>query len=282
MESGENLKRKNLPTIQQLQYLTELENLKAERGFVVLIAEKCGVTHGVVSRYLKSCIDNGYLTADYQFTEYGRLWLNDYRKLMRDLKDYLGFIGIPEHEISENIRTLIENTELHTLKAMVRSYENMMILKQTGKENGVPDGLEEVLSRQEECRVHFKIYRMNAENKKSGRDRFSMANHGFEKLAFLKKDALGDCLEFRIREMSADSRVDGMRMTGKLEQLKYEKQGELHMASIEDGCLRIPLDAFRFHRGQGGELMGMAPITVTCSVGRVHMPESTALMVVWM
>lgn len=281
MESGENLKRKNLPTVQQLQYLAELENLKAERGFVVLIAEKCGVTHGVVSRYLKSCIDNGYLTLDYQFTELGQLWLNDYRKLMEDLGDYLRFIGIPEHEIAENVRTLIENTELHTLKAMVRGYENMMVLKQTGKEKGVPDNLKEELHRYGECRVHFKIYRMNAADGKYGQSRFSMANQGFEKLALLGKDDSGEYLEFQIKEMSADSRVDGTRMTGRLEHLRYEEHGVLHTAVIHEGRLRIPLDAFRLHRGQGGELIGMAPVTVTCSVGRVHMPESTALMMIW-
>lgn len=281
MESGENLKRKNLPTVQQLQYLAELENLKAERGFVVLIAEKCGVTHGVVSRYLKSCIDNGYLTLDYQFTELGQLWLNDYRKLMEDLGEYLRFIGIPEHEIAENVRTLIENTELHTLKAMVRGYENMMVLKQTGKEKGVPDNLKEELHRYGECRVHFKIYRMNAADGKYGQSRFSMANQGFEKLALLGKDDSGEYLEFQIKEMSADSRVDGTRMTGRLEHLRYEEHGVLHTAVIHEGRLRISLDAFRLHRGQGGELIGMAPVTVTCSVGRVHMPESTALMMIW-
>lgn len=282
MESGENLKRKNLPTMQQLQYLTELQSLKTERGFVVLIAEKCGVTHGVVSRYLKSCIDNGYLTEDYQFTEFGQIWLNDYRKLITDLGGYLQAIGIPEHELSENIRTLIENTELHTLKAMVRSYEDMMVLKRTGKEKRVPDNLKTELGQYEDCGVHFKIYRMDGGRGKRGSDHFSMANRGFEKLALLGKDDTGEYLEFRIKEMSAGSRVDGVRMSGRLEQLKYEELGVLKIAKIQDGRLRIPLDAFRLHRGQGGELIGMAPITVTCSVGRTHMPESTALMAVWM
>lgn len=282
MESGENLKRKNLPTIQQLQYLTELESLKTERGFVVLIAEKCGVTHGVVSRYLKSCIDHGYLTEDYQFTEFGQAWLNEYRKLMKDLGDYLRSIGIPEHELSENIRTLIENTELHTLKAIVKNYENMMVLKQTGKEKGVPDNLKKELSQYEDWKVHFKIYRMNVGREKRSRDHFSMANRGFEKLALFGKDDAGEYLEFRTREMSAGSRVDGVQMSGRLEHLKYEDHGELKLTEIQDGKLRIPLDAFRLHRGQGGELIGMLPITVTCSVGRTHMPESTALMVVWM
>lgn len=282
MESGENLKRKNLPTMQQLQYLIELENLKTERGFVVLIAEKCGVTHGVVSRFLKSCIDNGYLTEDYRFTEFGQSWLNDYRKLMSDLEEYLRAVGIPEQELKENVRTLIENTEMHTLKAMVRNYENTIVMERMRKRGGVPEHMKNELRQHEKCGVYFKIYRIKNCGQKVENDPFSMANRGFEKLASLGKDDSGYYLEFRLREMSAGSRVDGTPMSGWLEQLKYELQGVMKLAVIQDRKLKMPLEAFRFHHSQGGEMIGMAPVTVTCSVGRTHMPESTALMVVWL
>lgn len=55
MAQGDNFKRENLPTMQQLQYLTELEKLGNRRGNVAMIADICGVHHGSVSRYLKIC-----------------------------------------------------------------------------------------------------------------------------------------------------------------------------------------------------------------------------------
>ena len=55
MEKGENLNRRNLPTLQQLRYLTELEKEDNTRGMIARIAEKCQVSTAPVSRYLKSC-----------------------------------------------------------------------------------------------------------------------------------------------------------------------------------------------------------------------------------
>ena len=65
MAQGDNLKRENLPTMQLLRYLTELEKQGGKRGSVTAVAKACGVHHGSVSRYLKICSEQGYLTEDY-------------------------------------------------------------------------------------------------------------------------------------------------------------------------------------------------------------------------
>lgn len=49
----------------------------------------------------------------------------------------------------------------------------------------------------------------------------------------------------------------------------------------EEAKVYIPLSAFKMHRWPGGEQIASIPITVTGSVGRMHMPESTALLSVW-
>ena len=110
----------------------------------------------------------------------------------------------------------------------------------------------------------------------------SMANRGFERPAVLKHNKRGSWLQLSIREMSAQSRMNGEAMTGHLESLKFEQDGMLHQAEIKNGVLRIPLDACRFRKRQGGEMSGSIPITVSCSVGRVHMPESTAVLMFWL
>lgn len=45
MEKGENLNRRNLPTLQQLRYLTELEKEDNTRGMIARIAEKMPGQH---------------------------------------------------------------------------------------------------------------------------------------------------------------------------------------------------------------------------------------------
>ena len=71
-------------------------------------------------------------------------------------------------------------------------------------------------------------------------------------------------------------------MEGHLQSLKYEQGGVLHLARITGGRLRLPLEACTLRRRSGGGIRGELAVTVTCNVGRVHMPESTAMLVFWL
>ncbi|MFR4896271.1 MAG: hypothetical protein ACLUB0_08880 [Blautia hansenii] len=70
-------------------------------------------------------------------------------------------------------------------------------------------------------------------------------------------------------------------MRGHLESLKYRDRGILCQADIRAGRLKIPLRVFAFRKKQDGTLKGILPVTVSASVGRTHMPESTALLIFW-
>ena len=89
-------------------------------------------------------------------------------------------------------------------------------------------------------------------------------------------------MELTTREMHAHSRIDGADMRGRLSSLKYVDQGQLYEAAIREGKVRIPLSACRFMKTHLGNVKGMVSITVTCSVGKAHMPESTALLMFWL
>lgn len=81
--------------------------------------------------------------------------------------------------------------------------------------------------------------------------------------------------------MTANSRINGTAMSGYLNSLKYEENDQLVAAEISGNKLYIPMNAFKMHRWPGGEQIASISITVTGSVGRMHMPESTALLCVW-
>ena len=110
----------------------------------------------------------------------------------------------------------------------------------------------------------------------------SMADRGVERQAMLRHNKRGSWLELSIQKMNAISRVDHAEMEGKLSSLKYECNGRLHKAEIRGNKVNIPLEACRFIQNSRGIIKGRVAITVTCSVGCVHMPESTALLIFWL
>ena len=109
-----------------------------------------------------------------------------------------------------------------------------------------------------------------------------MADQGFESLAVLIRRTRGNWLELTIREMLAHSRIDGRMMQGHLSSLKYENDGMLRKAEVKDGKVRIPLEACAFYQNVRSKIRGSIPVTLACSVGQVHMPESTALLKFWL
>lgn len=278
MQKGENLRRDNRPTMQQIQYLIELEKMDKKRGCVMHIANACNVSHGPVSRYLKSCCASGYLTEDYEFTAMGKIWLQGYKRLLYELHVYLSNIGRANEEIEESKKALIENIDYSMLWKMVRNDQEMRRIYIAEKRGAVSRNfLSNVLERGT-WEVYFTVFRQGTgENLK-----ISMADRGFEKPAVIRHTKKSNWLELTIREMDEKSRVDGQAKTGYPDSLKYEYAGVLCKAEMKDGKFRIPLDACHFKRKSEGRIRGMIPITVTCSVGRAHMPESTAILVFWL
>ena len=277
MEKGEHLKRQNRPTILQLNYLQELSRTEKKRGAQGSIAEHCGVYRSTVSRYFKNCIERGILTESLEFTEEGKEWLERYENLYENLRSYLEEIGGRPEEIEETADVMVENIDIHMLELMLSAYtEKKSIYKRS--ENKLDQEMQENLLKCERHPVVFRLYRMN---RKPGQSRDSMAMRGFEELAEIVQDQDGSYLELKLKDVTARSRVNGATMVGKLKTIKYEHNENLETVKIEGNVVRIPLEACRIHKWTGTGTMGFVPITVTCSVGAVHMPESTALLYFW-
>lgn len=272
------MQKLNHPSVLQIQYLLELEKIGNGRGCVATVADQCGVSHGPVSRFFRECIACGYLTEKYDFTESGVQALEMYKKILRNVRDYLERIGVKKEEIPEKLRQMVENVDYDLLFAITKS--DTRLREHTShepEEEDVPYFLENILE-MGRYEVGIAIHQLNRGDK----TRLSMAHRGFEHIACVRHNTRGSWLELTICPMHARSRIDGEEMTGYLSSLKYEKKGQLFEANIRDGRLRIPLSACHFMKGHRGNIKGMIPITVTCSVGKAHMPESTALLTFWM
>lgn len=266
------------PSVMQIRYLMELEKIGKDRGNVTAVASSCGVSHGPVSRFFKECVESGYLTENYAFTETGKNALTIYKRIFLEVEAYLRNIEIPEQDIPERFRQLVENVDYELLLVMTKNARQEKKSRNAKDENeDQPYFLEEVLENGV-FNVGIAIHQINNH---TGTD-LSMAYRGFEHIALVRNNTRGQWLELVIKEMQARSRIDGAEMQGHLSSLKYEKQGKLYEAKIRDGRLRIPLEACRFVRSARGNVKGIIPITVTCSVGEAHMPESTALLSFWL
>ena len=277
MEKGEHLKRQNRPTMLQLKYLQGLSRVEKKRGAQGSIAEYYNVNRSTVNRFFKNCIERGILTEALEFTVEGQEWLDRYVRLYENLQKYLEEIGARPEEIEETIDVMVEDIDIHMLELMINAHaEKKSVYKR--KENELDQETQNNLQKCERHPVVFRLYRMN---KKPGQGRDSMAMRGFEETAEIVQDKGESYLELKVKDMSAHSRVSGKTMVGKLKTLKYEHDEVLETADIVNNIVRIPMEACKIHKWTGVGTMGVVPVTVTCSVGLVHMPESTALLYFW-
>ena len=277
MEKGEHLKRQNRPTMLQLKYLQGLSRVEKKRGAQGSIAEYYNVNRSTVNRFFKNCIERGILTEALEFTVEGQEWLDRYVRLYENLQKYLEEIGARPEEIEETIDVMVEDIDIHMLELMINAHaEKKSVYKR--KENELDQEIQNNLQKCERHPVVFRLYRMN---KKPGQSRDSMAMRGFEETAEIVQDKGESYLELKVKDMSAHSRVSGETMVGKLKTLKYEHDEVLETVDIVNNVVRIPMEACKIHKWTGVGTMGVVPVTVTCSVGLVHMPESTAILYFW-
>lgn len=276
MEQGEHLRRQSRPTILQLNYLRELERIGKKRGAIKVIAERCGVNTSTVSRYFRACTERGVLTETLEFTDEGKEWFERYWQLYGELNQFLKEIGGKEREAEETSERLVENVGIHMLELILLNHERqkMVFARKTQENRAIQNSFQKF----ERLRVGFCIYKMN---RMRGRSRFSMAMQGFQSEAYIIQKESKSYLELKLKDMTANSRLNGEKMSGHLSSLKYNYDGTMTEVEIEGGVVLVPLDACKIHHWQGGEKLGCIPITVTCNVGRLHMPESTALLVFW-
>ena len=201
---------------------------------------------------------------------------------MERLERYLEEIQIPESEKEKHIRMMVEDMDPFLLESILSANERQ-VKPGDRKYKSLMEEVDCNIGENRGIRVRIAVYRMD--RRENGKDAFSMGNRAFEPEAQLLKRDGRDCLILRIREMEARSRIDGREMTGRISSLKYEQGEELKRVkdlTEESEEIVIPLEAFKMHVSPGGEIKGVLPVTVTCSVGNGHMPESTALLMFWM
>ena len=284
MENGDIFDRMRRPTMQQINYVIDLSESEKRRGVVSLIAKKYDVNHGTVSRFFKTYYEAGYIDDNYDLTDKGKEWLNYYMSIYNGLKTYFKNLGIPKADIEKNIVTMIEGMDTHILSAMVSHSKEQSWKLSNGSLSEEEAKIKSYKNMMKPGRyeVDFLVLKMDKNGNKKGMGKVSMADKGFVKPGLLVYEEDDIYLELTPQEVKASSMFSGGLMKGKLESLSYILDGVLTKAEFtKDGKVRIPAKVFDFHLRRGSRLDCSTLITVTCSVGRVHMPESTARLILW-
>lgn len=256
----------------QVKYLTLLDASEQKRGIVQQIADRCGVKHPTVSRFFKSCIESGYLREDLTLTEKGRRILVWNQNLEGEVREYLTDLGVDEG-IDDFTRGILENVDYNTIEKVISKRAVISNHRKMQKASPVVNDISDIIHPGEH-QVCISLFRINPPE----RVEKSMADRGFERMGRIvhHPEKEQSYLELTVKEMHAASRVDGQDMSGHLSSLKYLSQGSLKAAEIKDGKVRIPLDACTYEIFDHGIIWGNVSVTVACSVGAAHMPESTA------
>jgi len=273
--------RPSLIKIQMMEALSRDE--EGSYGKVKRVAAACGTDHSKVSRYFSEAIEAGYITKKLELTDIGREWTGKYNALQKQVRKYLENMQVAGPDLDSGIDAMIRNFDYNTLDRMTRNVrsagkqvDNKYQEFRTGK------GLEiDSLLERGRFPVDFRILRIKS-NRQETEYKLSMADKGFEKPAVLSVNNRGSFLELTLKEMAEASGITGRLMRGQLEKLKYGDGEDLKEVPVKGEKIRIPARAFEYRDLDGGRFMATAYITVTCSVGTEHMPESRAMLFFWL
>lgn len=125
----------------------------------------------------------------------------------------------------------------------------------------------------------FLIYR---ERVKNGTN-ISMANEGFEHPCTLYVEDGEGWIQLRAQPISAKSVSSGKLLRGKAQSMQYFDSGRFVDAEVSGNVFSFPAEALHFvnmGNGVGQILHGSCPVKMECSVGPLHMPESTAIFTI--
>ena len=263
-----------------MKYLLAL--VRQERPSVTGVAHIFGVNKSTVSRALTTCAERGLLDTDYQLTKYGRHYVSSYQKQYEQIYKWLSKRGISEESAREDTFSILESCSNETKQMLGQSGEFCRAcehFKAKGRRvtiNGsnlwqyVSEGAYE---------VPFVFHR----DKRKGLEQVSMANEAFHHplKMIVKKNNSKLCL--RLRRMKQDSLIERIKLEGKLKEMSYEVDGYIREIHIDDDTAHIPLSALNFiYIEEDHILQGYVKLTMTCTVGTIHMPKSPALLTVYL
>lgn len=214
-------------------------------------------------------------------TAKGKQLAEKYSRRMELAQNHLIFEGLPKDKAREDALML-------TLHCSDNFFETIQLLEETMRMKEVfADSTK--FSGKEFCdkikdgsyTFPFIIYR----EKVKGQNNISMANKGFMHPCEVIISEGGGVVLLRPVEMHEASKCSGLKMKGRVKHLKYFDGKKFIEAVMHSGYIQLPLKYFQFVN-IGSDTMtrilhGSICLKMCCTVGEIHMPESTAIFTIF-
>ncbi len=267
-------------TATQMKYFMALAEEKKQS--LTQIAEKYKVNRSTVCRSLSALVDQGLLDEQYVLTSVGKQYLSEYKYKHEVITRWLMKNGIEEEDARRDTYKILEVCSEKTIRMLGQGGEFCKACSYFREK-----GHKLVIEGNEICnyikRGEYQIPFVFHKDKKRSPDQISMANEAFYHPALLVITKNSGYLSLRSKQMEQSSLIDKINLAGKVNSIKYEYQNQIKEASVTETMAKIPLEALKFIYIKEDEILqGYANLTMTCSVGILHMPESTAILTVYL
>ncbi len=250
---------------------------------VMEIARTLRAEHYSVSRIIAALAKDGLIDKTHprkpSLTEKGRLLARRYAERIDITTSHLLYEGVgAESAARDAYYWALYNTD-DTME-IIRSAEEKYRVKYELRDKKQFDGATLCKKLKDgEYLFPFIIYREKAKNGGN----ISMANDGFEHPCTLSvRNGVGT-LSLRAVDVTANSASTKKAMHGHVEGLKYFDSGSYISADRSGYVLSLPASVLKFKNigtGIGQILHGQVCMRMRCSVGVMHMPESTAIFTI--
>lgn len=250
---------------------------------VMEIARTLGEEHYTISRIVSSLEKDGLIARisprKPRLTDEGIIRAKHYGERITITMNHLLYEGVNMESAKRDAYLwALYNTE--DTMAIIRSAEEKYRVKyELRRQHEFSGSLLCKKLKDGEYRFPFIIYREAAKNGNN----ISMANEGFEHPCVLTiKGGIGT-IQLKAVDITAKSALSGKLMRGHIKSMKYLDNGNYINADRSGNVLSIPAAALSFKNigeGMGQILHGQLCLQMQCSVGLVHMPESTAIFTI--
>ena len=247
---------------------------------VSAIAQTLNVPKYKVSRLLTALETEGLVDKSIdrhpRLTELGWQKAEEYQKKISISVNHLLFEGVDEEHAKRDAFFWALHTTDETMRILEAANERYRIKNELRGEKKFSGNILCKLMHEGDYEFSFIFYRLDPEDGSV----LSMANHGFENPCRLIVRGGKGTVQLKAVPMLAGSAVDGHMMAGEVSDVQYF-DGEKYCNTARRGeYISFPAQALEFVNcgtGVGQFMTGTVKIKMQCSVGPMHMPESTAL-----
>ena len=262
-----------------LKYMMALAEIREGRPSATKVAKEFGVNRSTVCRALADYVEQDFLTSNFQFTQKGLHYIEICIERRDSILNALTNKGMTYEKAKNSAITILCSCDWETVDLLARSidkfYDSRKKRLQKEKKKSFSGSKVNEYLRVGNYTASFLFLKMD----KHKHGQVSMANEGFRHPGTLIISTDGNYLLLRLTLVERQSRFANQFLRGRLDGMKYEKDGGIHQVKIKNNCAYIPLEAFHFlYVKEDNILQGKAELIMSCSVGALNMPESKAVL----